>query len=136
MSTLKFAPLNKKDLDEKRKRAKFTKTIMATSATFKALRDQLVLSYVENIIDSDEFILLYDANMSKDIYPYWKYSHFDMRTFDDEQCVVDRGFSKAHLYTLLDVLNISDRVATVQSTVCENIEALCVLLKRLPFPCR
>ena len=74
----------KKDLDEYRKRAKFTKPIMATNASLKALRDQMVLSYAENVIDSDQLILLYDANMSKDIYPYWKYSHFDMRTFDDE----------------------------------------------------
>ena len=79
---------------------------------------------------------LYDANMSKDIYLYWKYSHFDMRTFDDEQCVVDFRFSNSHLYTLLDVLNIPDRVVTVQGTVCEDIEALCILLKRLSFPCR
>ena len=57
---------------------------MATNASLKALRDQMVLSYAENVIDSDQLILLYDANMSKDIYLYWKYSHFDMRTFDDE----------------------------------------------------
>ena len=90
---------------------------MASNASLKALRDQLVLSYAENIIDFDEFILLYDANMSKDIYPYCKYSHFDMRTFDDEQCVVDFRFSKTHLYTLLDVSNIPDRVVTAQGTV-------------------
>ena len=51
---------------------------MATNASLKALRDQLVLSYAENVIDSDEFIILHDANVSKDIYPYWKYSNFDM----------------------------------------------------------
>ena len=109
---------------------------MATNASLKALRDQLVLSYAENVIDSNEFILLYDANMFKDIYPYWKYSHFDMRTFDGEQCIVDFRFSKTHLYTLLDVLNVPDRVVTVHATVSEDIEALCILLKRLSFPCR
>ena len=51
MFTLEFVPLNKKDLDKCRKRAKFTKTIMATNASLKALRDQLVLSYAENVID-------------------------------------------------------------------------------------
>ena len=71
---------------------------MATNASLKALSDHLVLSYAENVIDSDEVVLLYDVNMSKDIYPYWKYSHFNMRTFDDEQCVVDFRFSKTHLY--------------------------------------
>ena len=107
---------------------------MATNASLKALRDQLLLYYAENVIDSDKFILWYDASMSKDIYPYWKYLHFDMTTFYDEQCIVDFTFSKSHLYTLFDVLNIPDRVATVQGTVCEDIEALCILLKRMSFP--
>ena len=108
---------------------------MATNASFKALRDQLMLSYAENVIDFYKFILLYDANMSKHIYSYQKYSHFDTRTFGDEQCIVDFRFSKTHLYTLLDVLNIPDRVVTVQGTVWEDIETLCILLKRLSFPC-
>ena len=42
---------------------------MATNASMKALRNQLVLSYAENVIDSEDLILLYDANMSKGIYP-------------------------------------------------------------------
>ena len=95
---------------------------MASNANLKALRDQLMLSYAENVIDSYKFILLYDANMSKDIYPHWKYSHFDTRTFDDEQCIVDFRFSKTHFSTLLDVLNIPDEVVTVQGTVWEDIE--------------
>ena len=41
------------------------------------------------------------------------YSHFDMRTFDEEQCIVDFRFLKTHLYTLLGVLNTPDRVVTV-----------------------
>ena len=46
---------------------------------------------------------------------------------------MDIRFSKTHLFTLLDVLNIPDRVATVQDTVCKDIEALPILLS---FPCR
>ena len=92
---------------------------MATNASLKALRNQLVLSYAENVIDSEDLILLYDANMCKGIYPYWKYSHFYIKTFDDEQGIVDFRFSKTHVDTLPDVLNIPDRVVTVQGTVCK-----------------
>ena len=92
---------------------------MATNASMKALRNQLMLSYAENVIDSEDLILLYDANMSKGIYPYWKYSHFYIKTFDDEQGIVDFRFSKTHVDTLPDVLNIPDRVVTVQGTVCK-----------------
>ena len=73
----------------------------------------------KNVIDSEDLILLYDANMCKGIYPYWKYSHFYIKTFDDEQGIVDFRFSKTHVDTLLDVLNIPDRVVTVQATVCK-----------------
>lgn len=41
---------------------------MASRANLKALRDQLLLSYAENLIDAEDFILLYDANIPKSIY--------------------------------------------------------------------
>lgn len=41
---------------------------MASSANLKALRDQLLLSYAENLIDAEDFMLLYDANIPKGIY--------------------------------------------------------------------
>lgn len=41
---------------------------MASRANLKALRDQLLLSYSENLIDAEDFMLLYDANIPKGIY--------------------------------------------------------------------
>lgn len=55
-------------MDEKRVYAKNTQKVMASSANLKALRDQLLLSYAENLIDAEDFILLYDANIPKSIY--------------------------------------------------------------------
>ena len=43
---------------------------MATNRSLRALREQILISYAYDVIDSDEFVLLYDANQSKDIYPY------------------------------------------------------------------
>ena len=34
------------------------------------------------------------------------------------------------------MLNIPDRVIKTQGTVCDGMETLCILLKRLLFPCR
>ena len=42
---------------------------MVTNMSLRALREQILISYVYDVIDSDEFVLLYDANQSKDIYP-------------------------------------------------------------------
>ena len=87
---------------------------MATNRSLRAVREQIPFAYAENIIDADEFLLLYDANQSKPIYP----------------------FGKNDLYTLLDVFNVPNRIIASQGTACSDIEALCILLKRLAFPCR
>ena len=35
---------------------------MATNRSSRAVREQTLFTYAENIIDADEFLLLYDAN--------------------------------------------------------------------------
>ena len=62
------------------------------------------------MFDAEEFVLLYDANQSKNRYPYWKYEPFDIRTNDEEQWFIDFKFTKNDLHVLLDGLNIADRV--------------------------
>ena len=51
---------------------------MATNRSLRAGREQILFAYAENIIDADKFLLLYDANQSKPISPYWKYHTFDV----------------------------------------------------------
>ena len=55
---------------------------------------------------------------------------------DDEQSFIDFRFGKNDLYTLLDVFNIPNRIIASQGTTCSDIEALCILLKRLALPGR
>ena len=72
MSTSKLVPLCKKALDEKRIRATYTQKVIAASVSSKVFRDQLLLSYAENMHKVGNLMLLYDPNKSKDIYSYWK----------------------------------------------------------------
>ena len=109
---------------------------MATNHSLRAVREQILISFAEDIIDAEDFVLLYNANKSKAIYPYWKYEKFDIGVIDDEQSFIDFRFGKNDLYTLLDVLNIPEKVICIQGTACKDIEALCILLKRLAFPIR
>ena len=106
---------------------------MATKRSLRAVREQMLFTYAENMIDVDEFSLLYDVNQSKPIYPYWKYNTFDVEMTDDEQGFIDFRFGKNDLYTILDVYNIPNRIIAYQ---CSDIEVLCILLERLAFPCR
>ena len=57
---------------------------MATNLSLRAIREQILFAYTENMIDADEFLLLYDVNQSKAIYPLWKYNTFDVGMIDDE----------------------------------------------------
>ena len=107
---------------------------MATNRRLRAVREQILFAYAKNIIEADEFLLLYDGNQSKPIYPYWKHNTFDVGMTDEEQSLVDFGLGKNDLYILLDVFNIPNRITTSQGTACSDIEALCILLKMLAFP--
>ena len=40
---------------------------MVTNWSLRAVGEQILFAYAKNIIDADEFLLLYDANQSKPI---------------------------------------------------------------------
>lgn len=87
-------------MDEKRVYAKNTQKVMASSANLKALRDQLLLSYEENLNDAEDFMLLYDANIPKGIY-------LNTRSLDGEQCIVaDFRFLKKTFMLFLTYLGL------------------------------
>ena len=56
---------------------------MATNRSLRAVREQILFAYAENIIDADDYLLLYDDNQSKPIYPLWKYNTFNVGMIDD-----------------------------------------------------
>ena len=109
---------------------------MATDRCLERARNSLLLSFVENIIDEDEFVLLYEFNNSKEIYPFWKYDKSDLENMDEAQCKREFRFLRSHIYDLKNVLNIPEKIVTCQRTVSSGVDALCILLKRLAFPFR
>ena len=78
---------------------------MATDRCLKRARNSLLLSYVENIIDEDEFVLLYELNNSKEIYLFWKYDKFDLESTDEAQCKREFRFLHSHIYDLNSYLS-------------------------------
>jgi len=44
----------------------------------RAIQDLLLVLYTEGLLDEEEFLLLYDANYSREIYPYWNFPSFDL----------------------------------------------------------
>ena len=106
-------------------------------ASFKKTRELLVESFVDGEINEDEFVLLYNANTSKNpIFPYENYEKFDFDSLDPAECKAEFRFEKRDLPQLAEVLRIPEVFICDQRTVCDGLEGLSVVLRRFAYPCR
>ena len=69
-------------------------------------------------------------------FPWDRYSPFDLENMDEANCKVYFRVEKRDLHTLGEVLEIPPTFRCLQRSVCEGMEELCMLLKRLAYPCR
>ena len=105
--------------------------------SLKDARNLLLESYNDGSIDDDEIILLYEENFSKNPeFPYEEYDLFDLGTMDDTECKAEFRFKKAEILRLAEALDIPEMFLCHQGTTAAGIEGLCVLLRRLTYPCR
>ena len=101
------------------------------------VRHCLLFGFEGNLLNDEEFILLYDLNTSKNPdFPYWQYDPLDLDKLCDDECKAEFRFLKNDIYVLKDVLQIPDEVVCYNRLVVDGIEALCVLLKRFAYPIR
>ena len=104
---------------------------------FKDVRNLLHLSHDDNLIDDEHFLLLHDLYSSRQPdFPYDNYEPFDLDELDESECVAEFRFKKRHVRKLLEVLQIPDPIICDQRSICDGIEGLCMLLKRMSYPCR
>ena len=61
-------------------------------------RNSLSSAVNENIIDDEEFLLLYDVNKSRDDNPYWSYDSFNLDNLDDSESWSEFRFLKNDIY--------------------------------------
>ena len=65
----------------------------------REVRDILLVSHSHNIINEEEFCLLYDLNKSSKLdLPYWTYSKFDLDTMNDGECKSEFRFFRNDVY--------------------------------------
>ena len=103
----------------------------------RSVRECLLFGFEENLLNDEEFILLYDMNTSKNPdFPYWQYDPFDLDDLCDDECKAEFRFLKNDIHLLKDVLQVPDEVVCYNRLVVDGIEALCVLLKRFAYPIR
>lgn len=105
--------------------------------SFRETREALLFAHDLEIIDDEELLLLLEENTSKNLdIPYWKYNNFDLDSLSDDECRSDFRFNKHDIYSLLDVLDLPEKITCPNRFFVYNDEALCMLLRRFAYPCR
>ena len=106
-------------------------------ASFRDARIMLLDAFNDNSIDEDEFVLLYNLNTSKNpVFPYEIYERFDLANVDEAECKAEFRVEKSDLPQLADALRIPQIFKCDQRSECDGMEGLCMLLRRLAYPCR
>ena len=105
---------------------------------FHEIRDLLLIAYSDNLLsDEEEFLILYeDLKPQNPEFPYFQYDEFNLDNLSEDECLAEFRFRKTDIRTLKNVLHLPDVIRCQQRTVCDSTEALCMLLKRLAYPCR
>lgn len=100
-------------------------------------RNCIAYAYRKGFINDREFVLLYDANRSKNPdFPYWNYERFELDELTNAECNAEFRFYKNDIYKLADALQLPDEFVTYNGLIVESIPALCIYLKRFSYPCR
>ena len=88
-------------------------------------------------MDDEKFIVLHHLYSSRGPdFPYDVYAPFDLDEIDESEIVAEFRLRKQDVRALTEVLQIPDTIICEQRSVCDGIEGLCMLLKRMSYPCR
>lgn len=105
--------------------------------SFEAVRNALAFAFAEDIIDEEEFLILNNEYEScNPLYPYWEFDKFCLDSLNNSECTSDFRVDKEDIPYLAEQLQVPPRFRCPQGTVCDGLEGLCILLKRLAYPCR
>ncbi|XP_022805555.1 uncharacterized protein LOC111342712 [Stylophora pistillata] len=103
--------------------------------SLKEVRNQLLISHSDGLINDEELLLLYDLSRSDNVdLPYNSYPGFDFYDLEDDECRSEFRFYKNDLPFLAEVLGIPEVVECYQRSICSGLEALCIFLKRHSYP--
>ena len=105
--------------------------------SFRDIRELVLLSYCENIISDEEFVVLYNYYESKNPnFNYEKYEPFCLESYNSEECKEEFCVEKVDIPRLVEALQLPETLVCQQRSICSGTEALCLLLKRMAYPCR
>ena len=96
----------------------------------------VLISHSQGLITGEELLLLLDLNIARNPeFSYDVYDRFDLDEIDQAECKSEFRIEKRDIPLLADVLGLPATFRCPQRTVADGIEGLCMLLKRMSFPC-
>ncbi|XP_073251791.1 uncharacterized protein [Porites lutea] len=105
--------------------------------SFREARIALLDAYTDGLLDDDEFLVLWQAHKSKNPeFPYEEHGRFSFDELDEAECKAEFRFEKRDLPVLVNVLGIPNQFTCSQRTVSDGIEGLCMVFRRMAYPCR
>ena len=104
-----------------------------------SLEEALVLeAYVEDILDEEETLMAFQLldKETKEPIVHTNYNRLNLNNIDETECEEIFRFSKEDIPRLARALRLPAAFIGYQGTTCDSIEGLCLLLRRLSYPCR
>jgi len=105
---------------------------------FKAVQEMLLFCLEEEIIDDEEFAVLYEEYTPQNLpFSHCQYETFSLLNKDSAECKTDFRLEKADIPFLIDALRLPPGFVCGNGTVCDVTEGLCyILLTQFAYPCR
>ena len=97
-----------------------------------------VLLYVEDIIDEDELLSVVQCETERiaPVFPYLAYERFNLANVTDDECFAEFRFHKKDIPRLVTAFRLHPKFICRNGTTAFADEGLCMLLRRLAYPCR
>ena len=106
-------------------------------SSLKYGRDMALISHSQGIITDEELIFLLEENTSRNPeFSYDVYGYFDLEEMEEPECKSEFRIQKHDIPVLADALGLPETFKCPQRSVAGGIEGLCMLLKRMTYPCR
>ena len=103
------------------------------------VRELLTMACLEGQSIEEEFIIRLELNTSNNLYlSYSKYPGFHLENISEDDYTADFCFRKNDIKRLQRALNLPNEIVCYlyNDLKVDATEALCVLLKRIAYPCR
>ena len=92
-----------------RRRRVLVLPLVALAMAFKNVRNLLLINHNDDFINDDEFVVLYDPFVSKNLdFPYDSYAQFYLEELDESESFAEFRFGKREIRILKEVLQIPD----------------------------